>query len=104
MVGGLDSPEPGEQLRALNSFNARGAISASDRRSLVRFLDHTDPAVRLLAITRLREATGTDLAYDYAGDPLRQAPAIGRWSAWAEDPSQLDALRRQVGTPGDHDA
>lgn len=109
MVGGLDSPEPGEQLRALNGFNARGPISETDRKALVRFLEHTDPAIRLLAITRLREATGTDLAYDYAGDPQAQSEAIGRWAAWAQDPSQLEALRQHAGphtagTPGNSDA
>lgn len=104
MVGGLDSPEPGEQLRALNNLDARGALAPADRKALVRFLEHTDPAMRLLAITRLREATGTDLAYDYAGDPLAQGPAVRRWADWAEDPSRLDRLKAEARTPGKNDA
>ncbi|GAB4551366.1 MAG: hypothetical protein Tsb0013_13460 [Phycisphaerales bacterium] len=73
-----DSDLPSE--RALAAARAHEDERVSDR-TLVRLLDSSDPAVRLLAIRALEQRTGETLGYHYADPPEIRSSAVEAWAS-----------------------
>ena len=73
-----DSDLPSE--RALAAARAHDEDANVSDRTLVRLLDSSDPAVRLLAIRALEERTGETLGFHYADPPEVRAPAVEAWA------------------------
>ncbi len=91
---GFDSPDPQERARA--GLDAAASGDRSRVPELVELLQNDDPAARLAAIGGLRQLTGKDFAYDYAGSERSRWAAIERWKEWMKS----DEGRAFVGDKG----
>lgn len=81
--GGLDSPLAQDRLEA--AVDAAERHDAASVPQLVILLGSDDPAVRMVAIHSLREITGQDLGYDFAGSELERQAAIDCWDNWVAE-------------------
>jgi len=73
----LESPDPGQRIRAIKQAGDRRDRSASP--ALVQRLEDEDEAVRLFAILALEKIWGTRLGYDYRKPPAERDRAVRRW-------------------------
>lgn len=79
---GFDSPDPTKRLVAITDAGARTDANAIP--DLIRQLESSDPAARMLAIRSLERITGETLGYDYASPGWERAAAVERWRRWAD--------------------
>lgn len=95
---GFDAPSPSKRLDAIVAANAEGDRSAIV--DLIRQLDSTDPAARMLAIRTLESWTGETMGYDHADPDHEREPSIQRWVDWyngqADEAEQM-AMRPDAG-------
>lgn len=79
---GFDSPVPTSRAAAI--ADAAAARDEAALPALVSLLESEDAVVRMLAHRALRDLTGEDLGYDFAGGDADRREAAQRWRAWLE--------------------
>ena len=79
----IQDPQAAERVRAIVE-----ALERDDRSALpliVDRLDDEDAAVRLAAVSALREMTGQDFGYQPYGPLHERVEAVERWRTWLKE-------------------
>ena len=100
---GPDSPLPAEQIETMQAMQTTDSGDEATNRRLIEYLDSSDPAVRLLAITLLEERTGQTLEFAYDQPLADRAAAVERWVNWQQTQHTSISTASQTSGAAEHD-